>query len=171
LNKVFSESCGDDVLYVAQVTLENLEEARAARRRISDESWHLYTNGDPRFDKLEEIARVQPRPGHRGYVFYVMTLDGEIVGLSNHYYYESAFENYVVHGGLVVLDEYQRRGIATAYSHISVRIAKSMGAICFYGQTRVGSPMYKLRMRQGWQQTGVHNTRDGESFANIRLML
>ena len=171
MTDIFSEPCKDGLLQVVRVDLENLEAVREARKHISDESWKLYTANDPKFNELERMARKPPpKPGDRGTVFFAMTINGEIVGLSNHYYFDSEWENYCVRGGLIVLDKHQRRGIATAYSKISVRMARHMGVICFYGQTRQNSPMHKLRKRQGWEMKQTFK-KHGEDWINIRLKL
>ena len=172
MSNIFSEPCGDGLLQVMPITVENIEEACKAKDRISDESWELYVSGNQQLVTLERVVQRPPlRPGDTGTVFFAMLLNGKIVGLSNHHYYESLWGgNYCVCGGLVVLDKYQRRGIGTAYSHISVRIAKYMGAKFFYGETRTNSPMHLMRKRQGWEILESFK-RFGTDWIKIRLAL
>lgn len=167
---VFSESCGDDLLHVVPITAEMLPAVREARSRISHKSWNMYALG--RNIHLNEVTKHRPlRPGDEGRVYYALIIDGEIVGLSDHYYNVGVWsENLNVNGGLVVLDEHQRKGIATSYAKISVRIAKYMGVQFFNGETRKDSPMHKIRARDGWEVLETFK-RHGEDWVRIRLAL
>lgn len=173
MTKVFSEPCGDSILYVTQITQENLELALEAKSRISEESWELYVSGSPEFDAVYRVVKRRPlEPNGTGNTFFIMVLNDEVVGLSNHNYYTPDYggDFRCVIGGLVILDEHQRKGIGTAYSHISVRIARYMGAKFFLGETRLNSPMHLLRKRQGWQEKGTFE-RGGEDWVKIQFTL
>jgi len=167
----YNHPYGDTRLHVVPITSDNLATALEARKHISHESWWLYTSGDTTFNKIQTVAHAPPlKPRQPGHIFYLIQLNDETVGLSNHYYYKDADGQHCVRGGLVILDQHQRKGIGTAYSHISVKIARHMGAHTFHGQTRVESPMHKLRKRQGWKM-GTTFKHHGTEYINISLKL
>jgi len=161
----------DTTLEVIPVDKHNLHIALEARKHISHESWWLYTSGDTTFNLITYTASKPPlNPNEQGHIFYIILLDDEVVSLSNHYYYKDPSGQPCVRGGLVILDKHQRQGIGTTYSHTSVQIARHMGAHTFHGQTRVESPMHKLRKRQGWKM-GTTFKKRGTEYINISLTL
>jgi len=158
-------------LTVEPVTPQNIQQLRETRKQFTKKNWRLYTNHDPILaETMRRGITHTPEPGETGQRFYLIKLDGVTVGISNHTYYREG-NRYCVRGGLIILDQYQRRGIATTYSHLSVRIATDMGAQWFHGQTRKHSPMHRVRHRQGWTTTEEFRHPHGERFVNIKKQL
>ena len=137
-------------LTASQVTEDNVGRLRDAVKKIKS-GWGEYVQGiDLNF---EEISRKQPfQPGDLGLFFMILAVEGEAVGLSNHDYFDEDGERRVT-GGLVIANQYRRRGYATLYLHLSSRIAKENGAKAFIGLTR-SRTLLRARIAMGWKKTG-----------------
>jgi len=113
------------------------------------------------------------KPLTKGFVYFMMILDGKVVGFSNHTYWVLGEKtqrqmwfpvpvgSFCGNVELCVLDPYQRQGVASVYAKVSEYIAKHNGANFIMGETYKKGGMLNIRMRDGWTSFGERKLEDG----------
>jgi len=180
---IFQAKRGGTTLTARQPRRKDLSGVRKALKKVSERNWR-------RFVTLVELDNrnwskylcKQPlfRHGMLGKMPLIMEINGRIVGFGGMLFQPGKTftmhdipdpDALCVYPTLLVIDEYQGRGIGTLFAYLTQFIAAHFKAEWMIGNTYVEGGTYHMRQKMNWEMLGILTGQPGGAMILMRKRL